>query len=67
VLCNIPDSTNLNIVNVVAVPRSAEKLVSKSEDEKIFHHLFAEIMVDTEDLLFSPIRLQRPLQLPGGR
>jgi hypothetical protein len=60
------NKTNLNVVDVVAVPCSAEELIAESQDKKILHHLLAQIMVNTEDLLFSPIRLKRFLKFSGS-
>lgn len=51
----------LNIVDVMAVPSGAKKFVTESKDEYVLDHLFTKVMVDTENLLFSPVWLQSPL------
>lgn len=48
---------------MVAVPRSAEELVTESQNENVLHHLLSEVVVDTEDLLLLPVGLQGLLQL----
>ena len=53
-------------VDVVAIPGCIEELVTKPKDQNILHHLFAQIMVNTEDLFFAPIRFQGFLQLTGA-
>jgi hypothetical protein len=53
----------LNVVDMVAIPGCIEELVTKPKDQNILHHFFAQIMVNTEDLLFFPIRFQSFLQL----
>jgi len=50
--------TNLNIVDMIAVPGRAEKLVAESQDQKVLDHLLTQVVVNAEDLLFPPIRLQ---------
>jgi hypothetical protein len=57
---------DLNVVDVVTVPGGAEELVTKSEDEQVLYHLLSEVVVDTEDLLLSPIGLERLLKVPGA-
>ena len=55
---------NLDIVNVIPVPRGAKKLVSESQNEQVLDHFLSKVMVDPEDFLFLPVRLQGSLQLP---
>jgi hypothetical protein len=43
---------------VVSVPCSAEERVSKSEDQNILDHLLAKVVVNSEQLLLVPIRLE---------
>lgn len=57
--------TNLNIINVVPVPGSTEKLVTESEDEQVLDHFLAEVVVDTENFFLSPIRLECFLKFSG--
>ena len=56
----------LDIVYVVSVPRGAKELVAKSEDEDILDHLLSEVVVDSEQFIFLPVRLQRLLQFSGA-
>jgi len=46
----------LHVGDVVAVPRSTEEFIPKSQDEDVFDHLLTKIVVDTENLLLLPIR-----------
>ena len=54
---------NLYIVDVVPVPGSAKELVTKSQDQDVLHHLLTQVVVDTEDLIFHPIRRKSLLEL----
>jgi hypothetical protein len=54
---------DLDIIDVIAVPGCTEELVTESQNQYVFHHLFAQIMIDTENLLFLPVWLKGPLQL----
>jgi hypothetical protein len=54
---------DLDVVDVVSVPGGAKELVTKPQDQNVLHHLLAQVMVDTENLLFLPVGLQRLLQL----
>ena len=57
-------ATHLDIVNVVSVPGSAKEFVSKSQNENVFDHFLAQVMVNSEDLVLDPIRCKRALKLP---
>ena len=46
---------DLHVVDVVAVPGCAEERVAESEDEQVLHHLLAQVVINTEDLLFLPV------------
>ena len=59
-------STYLNIVNVVTVPCSVEELGAESQDENVLDHLLTQVVVDTEDLLLLPVRLQGLLEVAGA-
>jgi hypothetical protein len=47
--------TYLNIVDVVPVPCGAEELVTEPEDKNVLDHLLAQVMIDTVELVFSPV------------
>lgn len=55
--------TYLHVVNVVAVPGSAEELIAKSQDQDVLDHLLAQVVVDSEDLILGPVRCKRSLEL----
>lgn len=55
--------TYLNVVDVVTVPCSVEELVTEPQDQNVLNHLLAEIVVNTEDLIFLPVGFQRLLQV----
>ena len=42
----------------MTVPGGIEEFVSETHDEDILNHLLAQIMIDTEDLIFLPVRRQ---------
>ena len=48
----------LNVVDVVTVPGGIEELVAKAHDEDVLDHLLTQVVVDTKDLLFLPVRLE---------
>ena len=58
--------TYLDVVDVVAVPVGAEELVAKSKDQDVLDHLLTKVVVNTEDLLFLPVRLQSVLEFSGA-
>lgn len=56
----------LHVVDMISVPGRTEEFVSESQDEDVLHHLLAEIVIDTEELLFLPIGLERSLELSSA-
>lgn len=46
----------LNIVNVVAIPDSSKHRIAESQHEHVLHHLLAQVMINTKDLVLAPIR-----------
>lgn len=56
---------NLNVINVVAVPGGPKEFVAKSKDQQVLDHLLAQVVVDTENLLFPPVGLECLLEIPG--
>jgi hypothetical protein len=57
---------DLDVVDVVTVPRGVEELVAESQDENVLDHLLTEVVVNTEDLLLLPVRIQSLLQIAGA-
>lgn len=51
---------------MVTVPCSVEELVAESQDENVLDHLLTQVVVDTEDLLLLPVRLQGLLEVAGA-
>jgi hypothetical protein len=51
---------------VVPVPRGAKELVSESKNEDILDHFLAQVVVNSEDLVFDPVRRKRALKLSGA-
>ena len=47
---------------MVTVPGGVEELVAKAHDEDVLDHLLTQVVVDTEDLLFLPVRLESFLE-----
>lgn len=53
----------LNVIDVVTVPGGVEEFVSEAHDKDVLDHLLTQVVVDTEDLLFLPVRLQSLLEI----
>lgn len=53
----------LNVIDVVTVPGGVEEFVSEAHDKDVLDHLLTQVVVDTEDLLFLPVRLQGLLEI----
>jgi hypothetical protein len=51
---------------VVSAPSRAEELVSESQNQQVFHHLLAKVMVNPEDLVLGPVRGKGALELSGA-
>src|SRR5688572_13266285 len=43
---------DLNVINIIPIPERLKDRVGKTRDQNILHSLFAEIMVNTIDLVF---------------
>ncbi|MPN10880.1 hypothetical protein SDC9_158177 [bioreactor metagenome] len=43
---------DLNIVDVFVVPQRFENHIRESDSRDVLHHFFAQIMIDTENLVF---------------
>jgi hypothetical protein len=57
---------DLDIVNVVPVPGGAEELIAESKDEDVLHHLLAQVVVDSEDLVLGPVGRKGALEFAGA-
>mgnify|MGYP007098529108 CR=1 FL=1 len=53
----------LNVIDMVTVPGGVEEFVSEAHDKDVLDHLLTQVVVDTEDLLFLPVRLQSLLEI----
>lgn len=49
---------DLDVVDVVSVPRGAEERVAKSKNQNVLDHLLAQVVVNSEQFLLVPIRLE---------
>src|SRR5581483_10434213 len=64
---------DLNVINVVAVPDRLENSIGKAKNQDVLYRFFAEIVIDTKDLLFVEnlvylvIQLSRRLQIMTER
>ena len=58
--------SNLNVIDMVPVPGSTQERVSKTQDQNILDHLLAQVVVDAEQLILFPIRLEGLLELAGA-
>jgi hypothetical protein len=55
-------SPYLDVIDMIPVPCCSKELVSETQNEDVLHHLLSKVMVDTENLIFSPIWLKRLVQ-----
>ena len=58
---------DLDVVDVVAVPHVFEDAIGKTEHQNVLHRLFAKVVVDAKDLIFTEhlvhLVVQRPSRL----
>ena len=57
---------DLDVVDVVAVPDRLEDAVGEAEDEDVLDGLFAEVVVDAEDLALGEDGVDLAVELLGG-
>ena len=57
---------DLDVVDVVAVPDGLEDAVGEAEDEDVLDGLFAEVVVDAEDLVFVEDLVDLVVERAGG-
>src|SRR5258708_3564625 len=57
---------DLDVVDVVAVPDGLEDAVGETEDEDVLDGLFAEVVVDAEDLAFGEDGVDLAVEFFGG-
>ena len=57
---------DLHVVDVVAVPDGLEDAVGEAEDQDVLHGLFAEVVVDAEDLALVEDRVDLVVECAGG-
>ena len=53
----------LHVVNVVTIPSRVQELIAESEDENVFDHFLAKVVINAKDLVFNPIWRKSTLQL----
>jgi hypothetical protein len=53
----------LDVVDVVAVPGSAEEFVTKSKNQNVLNHLLAQVVVNSEDFVLGPVGRKRFLEV----
>ena len=53
-----------HIVHVTPVPNRLEERISETEGQNVLHRLFAQVMVDAENLRFVETVRERAIQLP---
>ncbi len=54
---------NLHVINVIPVPDWLEDSVGKAEHQNVLHRLFAQVVIDAEDLVFLEDRVDLAVQL----
>jgi hypothetical protein len=57
---------DLDVVDVVAVPDRLEDAVGEAEDEDVLDGLFAEVVVDAEDLALGEDGVDLAIEFLGG-
>ena len=57
---------DLHVINIVAVPDGFKARIGKAEDQHILDRLFAQVMIDTVELLFAHNGEELAVQGPGG-
>src|SRR5688572_676933 len=55
---------DLNIVDMVAIPKAFKNRIGKSKNEQVLYGLFAEVMVDAVYLRLVEVFVKQPVQLP---
>ena len=55
--------SNLNVVNIIPIPKRLEYRVRKSSHQQILHRLFPEIVIDSIDVVFVKMSLPRKVKL----
>lgn len=48
---------------MVTVPCRVEELVAEPQNENVLDHLLAQVVIDTENLLFLPVGFQSLLEV----
>src|SRR5260370_16120105 len=56
---------DLDVIDVIAVPKRLEDAVAKAQHEQILHGVLAEVMIDAVDLLFVENVEDNLVQSPG--
>ena len=59
-------SGDLHMVDVAPVPQGLEHRVGQTEDEDVLHRLFAEVVIDAEDLVLGEYGVDRAVQVTGA-
>ena len=54
---------DLDVADRVLVPGRVHRDVGETEDKDVLDHLLTEVVIDTEDLLFFPVRVQSLLEV----
>ncbi len=57
---------DLNVVDVIAVPDRIEDAVGEAENEEVLHRLFAEVVIDAEDLILVEDGVDLVVERAGG-
>src|SRR5688500_12424257 len=57
---------DLHVVYIPTVPYGLEDRIREAEDKEVLHGLFAEVVVDPEDLVLREVSRDDPVQLVRG-
>ena len=57
---------DLNVIDIAPIPQGLEHRVGETEHEDVLHRLLAQIMVDTEDLIFVEDPVKGLVECAGG-
>ena len=58
---------DLHMINIVVIPDGFEARIGKAEDQHVLDRLFAQVVIDAVELLFTDLLEQLAIQRPRGR
>src|SRR5690606_7965756 len=59
--------SDLDVVDVAAIPYRFEETVGKTHHHDVLHRLFPQVMVDSVNLTFTKVPSEEPVEFVGRR